>query len=284
LIVATVAVAMSMTLLAPALGQSFSASRALAHIRYLSETIGVRPAGSASEKLAAQYILVQFRAVGYQPVYESFPLPPSKRSSSNVIATLPASAPSKGVVVLGAHYDSKSPSPGADDNGTGVGVLLELARVLRAEPLPFTVKLVAFGSEEMIGHNKDHHHYGSRACARRHAPRYSGDWPIVGMISIDMVGKGSTLHVRSLGLGSDVLVRECLRSAKALGVAASYSRDPSGWSDHEAFEKAGLAVAWLERLPSPGYHTKGDTMAGIKPEYLAQAGQIVLHTPRQMSR
>ena len=49
-------------------------------------------------------------------------------------------------VLLGAHYDSKPPSPGADDNGSGTVILLELARRFAERPLPgLLVSLVFFG-------------------------------------------------------------------------------------------------------------------------------------------
>ena len=51
-------------------------------------------------------------------------------------------------ILVGAHYDGVVGSPGADDNATGVAVLLELARSLSANPAPYPVQLVAFDLEE----------------------------------------------------------------------------------------------------------------------------------------
>jgi len=181
------------------------------------------------------------------------------------------------VLIIGAHYDSKAPfSPGADDNASGVGVLLELARSLRDHPLPFTVKFVAFGAEEVIDQHPDHHHYGSRYYVSVY--RQTGDQAalIIGMVSIDMVGKGPYLHARSMGKGDDFLVQTVLRSARRMGLRATYKRD-RGWSDHEPFELIGVPVVWVERRPSPGYHTSGDTYEGINKERLLQAGRLVLH-------
>ena len=81
-------------------------------------------------------------------------------------------------VLIGAHYDTVPGSPGADDNASGVAVLLELAKLLDAEPPRYPVSLVAFDLEEwgMIG---------SRALARelkRQGPKPS--W----MASLEMVG------------------------------------------------------------------------------------------------
>lgn len=51
-------------------------------------------------------------------------------------------------ILIGAHYDTVPGSPGADDNATGVAVLLELARSISAHPLRHPVRCVAFDLEE----------------------------------------------------------------------------------------------------------------------------------------
>jgi len=66
--------------------------------------------------------------------------------------------------VVGAHYDSINKhggSPGANDNASGVGVILEAARVLKRADLPYVVEFVAFGAEESVDGNLAHQHYGS---------------------------------------------------------------------------------------------------------------------------
>jgi Zn-dependent M28 family amino/carboxypeptidase len=65
----------------------------------------------------------------------------------NLILDLPGN--SRPPILVGAHYDTVPGSPGADDNATGVAVLLELARSLTAKPARFPVRLVAFDLEEV---------------------------------------------------------------------------------------------------------------------------------------
>ena len=69
----------------------------------------------------------------------------------NLILNLPASNPEKKSppILIGAHYDAVPGTPGADDNATGVAVLLEIARIFAAEPLNYPVRLVAFDLEEV---------------------------------------------------------------------------------------------------------------------------------------
>jgi len=60
-------------------------------------------------------------------------------------------------IVIGAHYDTVPGSPGADDNATGVAVLLELARDIASAPLKYPVQLVAFDMEEYGCFGSSHH-------------------------------------------------------------------------------------------------------------------------------
>jgi Zn-dependent M28 family amino/carboxypeptidase len=70
------------------------------------------------------------------------------RTHQNLILDLPhskATAP----ILIGAHYDTVPGSPGADDNATGVAVLLEIARAIAIHPARSPVRLVAFDLEEL---------------------------------------------------------------------------------------------------------------------------------------
>lgn len=68
----------------------------------------------------------------------------------NLILNLPSSNDhkQKPPILIGAHYDAVPGTPGADDNATGVAVLLELARAFAAEPVLYPLQLVAFDMEE----------------------------------------------------------------------------------------------------------------------------------------
>ena len=66
----------------------------------------------------------------------------------NLILRLPGLRPDLAPLLVGAHYDGPPQSPGADDNATGVAVLLELARRFREAPPRRPIWLVAFDQEE----------------------------------------------------------------------------------------------------------------------------------------
>lgn len=67
----------------------------------------------------------------------------------NLVAELPGVEPGAPTIVLGAHVDSVQGSPGADDNASGVAVLLETARLLREAEVRAGVTLVVFDLEEL---------------------------------------------------------------------------------------------------------------------------------------
>jgi Zn-dependent M28 family amino/carboxypeptidase len=82
------------------------------------------------------------------------------------------------VYILGAHYDTVSGSLGADDNASGVAVLLEVGRNIQTVPLECTVRLIAFSLEEYDYVGSTHYVGNLR----------KGEEKILGMISLEMVG------------------------------------------------------------------------------------------------
>jgi Zn-dependent M28 family amino/carboxypeptidase len=81
---------------------------------------------------------------------ESHPFEFQGGSYDNLILNLPAASPAPAgpPILIGAHYDAVPGSLGADDNATGVAVLLELARCFATQPIRYPVRLVAFDLEE----------------------------------------------------------------------------------------------------------------------------------------
>lgn len=256
---------------------AFDGTAALREVQAI-EAFGVRKGGSTAERAAADHIAERLRSFGLTPGFQEFDVPGG--TSRNVVARIEGSLDA--IIVLGAHYDSKPPSPGANDNGTGCGALLQLAQVLASEGTTPTVEVVFFGSEEVLG-TPDQHHYGSR----RHvalmdtATRRS----VAGMISIDMIGYGPDFHSRTMGRGPQMLSDMLLSKASAMGIPMTYLKDPgsTGWSDHEPYELAGIPAAWIEWRDDPLYHKTGDTSDRIVVEKVAAAGRLVLEFVRTLS-
>jgi len=192
-----------------------------------------------------------------------------------------------GVIVIGAHYDSVPESPGADDNASGVAVLLELARM----QLP--ARLVAFANEEMPYFLTDE--MGSQAYAAR--ARREGQ-RIGAMLSLEMLGfysdaRGSQRYPPPLGLfypdrgdfiafvgdlGARSLVRRSLELFRAHaqfpseGVAAPGFIPGVSWSDHWSFRKHGYAAIMVTDTAFyryAHYHLPSDTPEKL--DYLRMA-------------
>lgn len=69
-----------------------------------------------SYALSARYLETRFREAGLEPVREAFELSDGKTTCENIVAEIPGVLPGSGTLVIGAHYDSYSFTPGADDN------------------------------------------------------------------------------------------------------------------------------------------------------------------------
>ena len=78
----------------------------------------------------------------------SMPFEFRNMSCENIILQLPCSYPERPSIIIGAHYDTVPDSPGVDDNGSGVAVLLSLAKALSDRTYEYPVRLIAFDMEE----------------------------------------------------------------------------------------------------------------------------------------
>jgi aminopeptidase YwaD len=236
--------------------------------------------GSAAEHRAFDYISSQLRASGYRVTLKYVKLPRGK-STHNLIAE--KKGRSSRVIVLGAHVDTKYPAPGANDNGSGVATLIELARVLKNADTQPTVRFVFFGGEEMSDKNSNHHHYGSRAYVRSLSKTQRRR--ISGMVSVDMVGYGSVFNVRSMRVGPRTVVKSLQRSAARQRIRMPFLADKGryGWSDHEPFERASIPAAWLEWRNDTTCHTRRDAPGHINPARLATSGTFISNWVGQMS-
>jgi Peptidase family M28 len=253
---------------------AFNGAQAMAHLHELAVDIGVRHGGSTAEMSAIQYAVNHFTGLGYQPQVMDVPVV-SGRTSHNVVAVKQGSSPL--TVVIGAHIDSYGVSPGGNDNGSGSAAVLELARALKDVDVVPTVVLVLFGQEEPLGDgNPDHHHYGSRRYLAQMTAEQRAN--LVGMISLDMIGVGSTFNIRQMERGPRALVSMLVSFSKTTDGGLVYLRDPSryGYSDHEPFELAGFPAAWLEWRDDTKYHTSGDTYSHCSQAKIQQAGGLTL--------
>ena len=168
-------------LLALVLAASIDGNAALRHASALA-ALGPHPWGSARNQAAAQYVAAQMRAVGLDEV-ETEPFELRGIAGANVVATL--RGPGDEFVLVAAHHDSAPGAPAAYDDGGGVGILIELARILGQEGARArTIVFASFDGEESEATGKGAT-AGSRAYIERLGPRARS---LVAAFAVEMSG------------------------------------------------------------------------------------------------
>jgi Zn-dependent M28 family amino/carboxypeptidase len=188
-----------------------------------------------------------------------------------VIAEPPGFDRARPYVIVGAQLDTVPQAPGAEDNGSGVGVMLELARMAAAEPPPLPVVFIAFAAEEPRGSGDSRHHYGSRAYVG--AMSATARKSLVGMLNPDRVGVGSRVPVCTGGVGPETVAAAVAAVARRIDIPIRRCSDNRA-SDHWSFEKAGLPAARLGSTPYPQYHSSRDRIGVISRAELARTGRL----------
>jgi Zn-dependent M28 family amino/carboxypeptidase len=252
------------------------------HVWRLGDEIGERNLWRRAALVEAEhYVTDALQACGYhiEPhEYEARGVP-----VRNLVAEIHGSRRPDEIVLVGAHYDSVMGCPGANDNGTGVAALLEIARLLVDQRPDRTVRFVAFVNEEPpFSFSRE---MGSRAYSRRSRQRNDD---IVAMLSLETIGcyfdsPGTQRYPFPLSffyprtgnfigfvgnLSSRRLVRTCVAAFRRTtnfpseGAAAPGYMPGIFWSDHWSFWREGyraLMVTDTAPFRYPYYHTPLDT-------------------------
>lgn len=249
-------------------------------VRHLAGRIGPRHGTSAAFVRAADWVARELESDGYVvrrqgvdvPGGDSWGVAVSAGRSQNVIATPRGVALDEPHLVVGAHLDTVPQAPGAEDNASGVGVMLAVADALAERRARLPVVFVAFGAEEPRGPSDDDHHYGSRAYVAALGPAQRR--AVNGMVSLDRVGVGTVVPVGS-AQETDPVQRALLAAARRAGVPAS--PDPfSRSSDHWSFARTGLPGARLGSTPYAAYHSAADLPAVVERDQVRRVGMLVL--------
>ena len=269
-----------------------AASRLRAHVEMLAGTIGERHLWRCEAlDRAARYVSAQFEG-GYVPQWQTFDV--ARIPVSNIEATLTGTDQAADIIVVGAHYDSVSGCPAANDNGTGVAAMLELARRFSGRPQPRTLRFVAFVNEEPPFFRTEH--MGSVVYAN--AAKDRGD-RVMGMLALETMGyysdeQGSqkyppeiAAHYPDVGnfigfVANNASAQLMRQSRQAFerrtqfplqALAAPDDVAGVGWSDHWAFWQAGYAAMMVtDTAPFryPWYHTADDTPDKVDYEKLSE--------------
>jgi len=278
--------------------------------RHLESLVGERHPETSPRALrkAAHYLTTQFAKAGWNA--SSQPVNAWGKVYRNIVATKYPDRLGRGgelpPLLIGAHYDTVSGSPGADDNASGLVVLLEVGLRLSAQPLARPIWLVAFCLEEQD-------RLGSQAFVSR---LKSERREFGGAIILECVGfskseagtqqapPGVPIAVPTQGdflaiVGNEAsrslviqLEREAQRNAPQLktlslvvpgrGEALPHTRR----SDHASFWDAGYPAVVLTdtaNFRNPHYHRETDTLDTLNLEFLSNVASTVTAAAMQIA-
>ncbi|MEY2575737.1 MAG: hypothetical protein QOF80_1224 [Verrucomicrobiota bacterium] len=250
-------------------------------VQALAGDIGERNLNRYPQLVAATDLIeASLARAGLTPRRDSYDL--RGRACHNLEVEIRGARPE--ILVVGAHYDSVSGSPGADDNASGVAGLLALARRFAGKSCGQTLRFVAFVNEEPPYFQTEE--MGSLVYARR--CKAHGD-KISAMISLETIGYFSdgpgSQKYPSPGLGffypskgnfigfvGNLRSRALLRGAVSAfkkerklpceGAALPAAIPGIGWSDQWSFWECGYpAIMVTDTAPFryPHYHSSTDT-------------------------
>jgi Iap family predicted aminopeptidase len=250
-------------------------------VRHLAGEIGPRHGTSPAFLRAADWVESRFEALGYDVRRQSFDVPggvswgvPVEPGRSvNLVATFGDVDTSRSHLVVGAHLDTVPQAPGAEDNASGVGVLLAVAEAVADRRTRLPVVLVAFGAEEPRGPGDDDHHYGSRFYVSRMGPAERAS--LRGMVALDRVGVGDVLPVCSATETPGALRAELLAAAERAGIATLPCTGNRA-SDHWSFVRNGLPGVRLGSTSYAGYHSPDDVPAVVNRAQLGRAARLTV--------
>jgi Zn-dependent M28 family amino/carboxypeptidase len=266
------------------LSEDTGVKKLFAHVQHLSVQIGSRSVYEYSNiKKTETYIKSVLEELGLTYSTQEFRY--RRNLFSNIVVSIPGREEPEDIFIIGAHYDTVSGTPGADDNGSGVAVLLELCRLLQTQELSRTLRLIFFVLEEPPAfHTPSMGSYVYAKQARLNKEK------IYGMISLEMVGffsnkKGGQSfpapfmglfysnvpdfigvvgNFKSRGLVKKISVSIKRGSSIAVESLSTFRFLPGiDWSDHGSFWKMGYPAVMITDTSfyrNPNYHKGSDTI------------------------
>lgn len=243
------------------------------YLQVIAGDIGHREPGSEEEQQTAEYIRGVFEEIGYSSTVQDFSFYDEGEEqtfySQNVIAL--KKGQSERIIVVGAHYDSayEKGTQGADDNASGVAVMLEVAGKVQGIETPYSILFVAFGAEE-YDLNGSRYFVDNLSKAERQN--------IAGMFNLDSLIAGDKTYIYG-NHGPGTMRDWVLEDAASLGFAlegktAQDMNNEDGslceCADYDPFEKAGIPFAYFE---ATNWELSPDAMIQVNPQF-GKRGEI----------
>ncbi len=281
----------------PAAYAEISPEAFASHVRTLADpNWGGRATGSKGNKLAAEYVAAQFQAAGLSPGGDGNTWLQSFQANyvladipaRNVIGRLDGSdGPSAPTILIGAHYDHLASRtgrdgnveifPGADDNASGVSVLLLTARALARTERRCNFVFISFTAEEIGFQGSIHYVHHPMTPLSRTAV----------LLNVDQVGYirgGRLLMVGSLlnPTISRALGRVRGEDKGGLSIIPVPHSNTKAWSDQAPFARLGLPTLLFYCGETEYYHSPRDTADRINNAGGAGAARMVFEVARAL--
>jgi hypothetical protein len=255
-----------------------AAATMMRDVGMLATTIGPRKTGTPADRSAVDYVRQRMEEAGLRVELQEIGADRwdgGERwiGSWNVVGVLDGRSPE--TILVAAHHDSHSAFvPGANDDASGLAVLLEVARRTAGRPHRLTYRFISFCAEEegLLGSTIEAR--GADLSRLRAA------------VAVELVGRGELLIGPVPGpppLWAQQLLARAAREGKVRGAVARplWSLVPRFLdlpftADHEPFASRGVpAFLLLGTYPAWTYHTVEDTVARVRPENLARAADLL---------
>jgi hypothetical protein len=238
-----------------------------------------RVAGTAANISSRNWIYDQLTGFGYDSVvYDSFTASVSggTKMCYNVMATKVGTVYPNHYVIIGAHRDAVTGSPGADDNGSGTIAVMEIARVLRDIPTDMTIIFALYDAEEYGLYGSYHH--AAEVQAR-------GD-SLVYMLNMDMIGHFENSTDANLYHGSNTEFSNLwITLADSLVGITGHLAGTSSGSDHYPFTQYGYPATFnAEYIFSTVYHSYRDSTSYMNFPYMTKLVKACLATGYAVSQ
>ena len=269
----------------PAEAKKIDAARLLEDVRALSaDSMEGRGAGTKGGELARAYVERRFTEAGLAPLWSSFEQPfelPSKGKGVNVVGYVRGTKYPERLIVISAHYDHLGVRDGqvyngADDNASGVAVLLQLAAHYKGAARPeHTLVFAALDAEEqgLVG-------------ARELVRRLLAEKRDVALdVNLDMVGHSERGELYASGTYHTPALRPALErvaAAAPIKLLIGHDRPEQGhddWtnqSDQYAFHRAGVPFVYFGVEDHKDYHKPSDDFDTLTRDFFVGAAETVL--------
>ena len=259
---------------------TFDGARAFNDLRAMVE-IGPRPSGSPAIEKTRDYIRKELTAAGLKVVEQAFDArtPKGTVHMVNLRATVPGTAPGKGRIVIGGHYDTKPIKEfafvGASDAASSAAFLLEIARALKGRTSPLPIELLFLdGEEAVVEWRGQDHTYGSRYYVEQ-LKKANATKDVRAFILVDMIGDRD-LGIRREQNSTDWLTDAIWSAARRLNRPEFLEDSTPIEDDHLEFLAAGIESVDIIDLDYPQWHTADDTLEHVSAKSLQAVGDVLL--------